>query len=82
MKTSSQALVHLDDAVYNRSVMTIDAEDHNLSSPEGLLPHVQEQDVPTVKPWLHAATQHHYHLPALRRSKYWELHAVLPLVCF
>ena len=59
-------LVHLDDAVHDGDVAPVDVEDHHLPCPERRAAHVEEQDVPPVERWLHAAAQHHHHLSSSR----------------
>ena len=59
--------MHLDDPVHDGDVPAIDVEDHNLPCAERLSSHVQEQDVPPVECWLHAATEHHHYLQEIVR---------------
>lgn len=54
--------MNLDDAMDNGDVPAIDVEHHYFTSPEGLLAHVQEEDVSSVEGGLHAATEHNHNL--------------------
>ena len=63
-------LVDFDDAVHNGDVSTLDLEDKDLSSLDGLVLIVgKEEEVPAVEGWLHTATTARWEG---RRGEEWE----------
>ena len=63
-------LVDFDDTVHNGDVSTLDLEDKDLSSLDGLVLIVgKEEEVPPVEGWLHTATTARWEG---RRGKGWE----------
>ena len=54
--------MYFDYSMHYRNVPLINVEHDNLSNPDWLMPHVQEQYVASIEARLHASTQHNNHL--------------------